>query len=57
MLLNVSSILGREFSLEALKFISPLKMSGNNSSRIEDAIRLLEARDFLEIVDVDERKS
>ena len=53
----MSSILGREFSLEALKFISPLKMAGNNSNRIEDAIRLLEARDFLEIVDVDERKS
>ena len=55
--LQVSSILGREFSLDALKFISPLRKTGNNERRIEEAIRLLEQRDFIEIVDMDERRT
>ena len=41
-LLKAASVLGEEFELNALKFISPLTKSANTSKRVEDAIRLLE---------------
>ena len=50
-LLKAASVLGEEFELKALKHISPLSKSTGNSKRVEEAIRLLEQRDFIEIVD------
>ena len=50
-ILKVCSVLGHEFGLEALKYISPLSKNPVNMKRIDQAIRLLEQRDFLEIVD------
>ena len=51
MLLKAASVLGEEFELKALKYISPLSKSASNTKRVEEAIRLLEQRDFIEIVD------
>ena len=41
-LLKVSSVLGNEFSIEALKFIAPLLKTKQFEKRIDDAIRVLE---------------
>lgn len=41
-ILKVCSVLGHEFGLEALKFISPLKKNPLNTKRIDQAVRLLE---------------
>ena len=50
-LLRVASVLGREFQLDALRFISPLHKDSYHDKRVADAIRLLEKKDLLEIVD------
>ena len=50
-LLKAASVLGEEFEMKALKQISPFPKSANSSKRVEDAIGLLEQRDFIEIVD------
>ena len=50
-IIKVCSVLGREFQLEALKQISPLHKNAIHMKRIDAAIKLLEQRDFLEIVD------
>ena len=55
-LLKVSSVLGNEFSIEALKFIAPLLKTKQFEKRIDDAIRVLEQREFIEIVDISENK-
>ena len=57
MLLKAASVLGEEFELKALKYISPLSKSGTNTKRVEEAIRLLEQRDFIEIVDETDQKN
>lgn len=51
MLLKAASVLGEEFEIKALKQISPFPKSNSSSKRVEDAIRLLEQRDLIEIVD------
>ena len=50
-ILKAASVLGEEFELKALKQISPFPKSASSAKRVEDAIRLLEQRDFIEIVD------
>ena len=52
----VASVLGREFQFEALKYISPLQRNVHHTKRIEAAIKLLEQRDFIEVMDIDENK-
>ena len=54
--LMVASVLGREFQFEALKYISPLQRNVHHTKRIEAAIKLLEQRDFIEVMDIDENK-
>lgn len=51
MLLKTASVLGREFSVDALKYISTLERDSNYNKRIEEAIYSLEKADLLEIVD------
>ena len=41
-ILKVCSVLGHEFGLEALKYISPLSKNSVHMKRIDQAIRLLE---------------
>ena len=55
-LLSVASVLGIEFQLDALKYISPLNKTSHDAKRIDEAIRLLEQNDFLEIVDISDQK-
>ena len=50
-LLKTASVLGREFSVDALKHISPLIKDTNHDKRVDDAIAALEKADLLEIVD------
>ena len=50
-LLQVASVLGREFSVDALKHISPLPKDANHDKRVDDAIATLEKADLLETVD------
>ena len=50
-LLKAASVLGEEFELKALKHISPFPRGANAAKRVEDAVRLLEQRDLIEIVD------
>ena len=50
-LLKVATVLGREFQVDALKYISPLGRSGQNYKQVDESIRLLEMHDFIEIVD------
>ena len=57
MLLKAASVLGEEFELKALKHISPFPKSANSQKRIEDSVRLLEQRDFIEIVDETDQKN
>ena len=56
-LLKAASVLGEEFELKALKHISPFPKSANSQKRIEDSVRLLEQRDFIEIVDETDQKN
>lgn len=50
-LLKTASVLGREFSVDALKAISTFPRDNAYNKRIEDAIAALEKADLLEIVD------
>ena len=50
-LLKTASVLGREFSVDALKAISTFPRDNMYNKRIEDAIAALEKADLLEIVD------
>ena len=56
-LLKVATILGREFQTDALKYISPLNRIGQHDQRVDDAVRLLELHDFIEIVNQTESRS
>ena len=57
MLLKAASVIGEEFELKALKFISPFPKSATSGKRVEDAIRLLERSDLIEIVDETDHKN
>ena len=50
-LLKSASVLGREFSVDALKEISTFPRDSGYNKRIDDAIANLEKADLLEIVD------
>jgi len=56
-ILKAAAVLGEEFEMKALKQISPFPKSANSSKRIEEAINLLEQRDFIEIVDETDREN
>ena len=49
--LKTASVLGREFSIDALKHISTLPRDSQFNKRVDDAITALEKADLLEIVD------
>jgi len=44
-------VLGKEFTIEALKHISPLKKDLRHDKKVEDSIKLLASRDLLEVID------
>ena len=50
-LLKVATVLGREFQIDALKYISPLSKCGNTDKQIDEIIRMLEMHDFIEMID------
>lgn len=50
-LLKTATVLGREFSVDALKHISPFEKDAQHGKRVDEAIAALEKADLLEIVD------
>ena len=55
-LLKVATVLGREFQIDALKYISPLGRSTQCDKQVDESIRMLEMHDFIEIVDQNDNK-
>lgn len=49
--LKASSALGREFSADALKHIYPMSQNQKGKKSLDNAIKLLEQREFIEFVD------
>ena len=55
-LLKVATVLGREFQIDALKYISPLGRSSQCDKQVDESIKMLEMNDFIEIVDQNDNK-
>ena len=56
-LLKAASVVGEEFEMKALKHVAPFPKVASSGKRIEEAVRLLEQRDFIEIVDETDQKN
>lgn len=50
-LLKTASVLGVEFTLDSLKYLSPLHRDLRHDERVEQAVHLLESHDLIEIID------
>ena len=56
-MLKAASILGEEFEFKALKHINPFPKKANSDKIVSESIKLLEQKDFIQIVNETDAKN